>query len=404
MIQKIIRKDAAFFMNTFGTRIPICFTSGKGVILTDTEGKTYIDLFAGIATNVLGYNHPVLTEALHNQIAKVIHTSNVFYVEGQADLAEKLVKLFGSGKVFFGNSGAEANEGAVKLARRYWKDHDPQRYKVLTWKHSFHGRTLAMVAATGQEKYQRPYSPLPEGFVNIPYGDPAALEAAIDSTTAAVMLEVIQGEGGILCPGRECLHEIESLCRNYGILLILDEVQTGVARTGSFFAYQHFGLQPDIVTLAKALGGGIPMSAIIATDRVSAFTPGDHGSTFGGNPLACAAGNAVVDIVSQPAFLDSVKKKGIFLLHGLKELVDRHTLLRDPRGYGLMVGVTVSNEIPVSTIVTALLEKGFVLGTAAGNTLRIVPPLIIEKPQIAQFLNALDTVCYEMENKNEAGS
>ena len=391
-LEQIISLDKQYFMNTFGERVLVCFTHGKGCTLYDTQGRAYTDFFAGIATCALGYQYPSYTAALHSQIDKLLHTSNVFYVENQGLLAQALVENSFADRVFLANSGTEANEGAVKLARRYWKDHDPRRYKVISLMHSFHGRTLAMVAATAQPKYQAPYTPLPDGFVNVELGSLEALENAIDETTAAVIMEVVQGEGGVTVGDPTYVRRIESICRKHGILLIVDEVQTGMGRTGKLFGYQHYGITPDIMTLAKALGNGIPMGAILARDAVCAFQPGDHGSTFGGNTLACTAGLAVMHALLDEGVLAGVEEKGAYLKEKLLQLQSRHACILEVRGLGLLLGIELDAQHPAKEVMSAALAQGFVVGTAARNTLRLAPPLIISLEAIDALAAALDKI------------
>jgi predicted acetylornithine/succinylornithine family transaminase len=328
--------------------------------------------------------------ALHAQIDRLIHTSSVFYVEPQARLARVLGENSFADRVFFCNSGTEANEGAVKLARKYFFEKGEKRTKVVSLENSFHGRTLCMVAATGQAKYQRPYEPLPTGFVNVPAWDLPAMEAAVDGETAAVLLETVQGEGGVLPASTAYLRAVRALCDRTGALLILDEVQTGLGRTGDLFGYQRHGIAPDILTLAKALGGGIPIGAILATQEVaSAFHPGDHGSTFGGNPLSCAAGLAVMDALLRDGVLDGVAPRGDYFLRLLDGVAAARPAIRQVRGQGLLVGVELAPEYPVRDVVIRLLRRGFVTGMAAGNTLRLAPPLIIPYEAMDAFAAAL---------------
>ncbi|MGI5877310.1 MAG: aspartate aminotransferase family protein [Christensenellales bacterium] len=391
--------DRAYYMNTFGERIPVCFVRGEGCTLYDTAGKAYTDLFAGIAVNALGYAHPALTAALREQIGRLTHTSSVYYVESQAVLARMLVENSFADRVFFCNTGAEANEGAVKLARKYFYERGEKRYRIITLQNSFHGRTLAMVAATGQEKYQKPYHPLPAGFVNVPAYDIAAMREAVDSETAAVMLETVQGEGGVHPGSTRYLQAVADLCREKGALLIIDEIQTGLGRTGKLFGYQHHGITPDIITLAKALGGGIPIGAILASGEVaSAFHPGDHGTTFGGNPLSCTAGITVLTELLG-GVLDSVAPRGEYLTGLLAGIARNQPAILEVRGQGLMIGVALQPAFPARDIVLELLKRGFVAGTAAGNTLRLTPPLIITERELDAFAAALDDTLSQYEVK-----
>lgn len=382
--------DAAHYMPTFGARFPVLFEKGEGMHLYDQEGKEYLDFLAGIAVTSLGHHHPAVTEAISVQANRVLHLSNYFYSEPQATLAALLAEAAGGMKVFFGNSGAEANEAAVKLARRYFSARGENRYEVISMENSFHGRTLAMVAATGQKKYQDPYRPLPEGFVQAPYNDIAALRAAIGPHTCAVMLETIQGEGGVIVGEPAYLQQVRQLCDEAGILLILDEVQTGMGRTGELFSWQGLGIEPDIFTLAKALGNGVPIGAALAKPAVAdAFHPGDHGTTFGGNPLACAAGVAVMRTMSRPGFLEHVREMGAYFQERLCQLATKYPhLLGQPRGRGLLLGLPLLG-LEGKRVVADALECGFVLNCAGGNTLRFVPPLILERADVDRLMEFL---------------
>ena len=308
--EQIYAKDAQDYLPVFA-RYKIVLDHGDGVYVYDTQGNKYIDFLGGIAVNVLGHNHKDLVKAVADQAGKMIHCSNLYYTQVQADAAEKLVKLSGLGKVFFGNSGAEANEGAIKIARKYAHSIDADKSQIISAIHSFHGRTIATLTATGQPKYHEGFGPLPAGFDYVPYNDIEALEKLMSDKTAAVMLEPIQGEGGVHVPDVAYMQKVRQLCDKYNAVLIFDEIQSGMGRSGKFFAYENFGIKPDVVTLAKGLAGGVPIGAFIATDKVAAaFHAGDHGSTFGGNPLACAAANVVLDIVGQPSFLQHVVEMG----------------------------------------------------------------------------------------------
>jgi acetylornithine/N-succinyldiaminopimelate aminotransferase len=398
-INEIMDLDSQVYMNTFGKRLPVCFVKGEGAVLVDESGKSYVDLFGGIAVNILGYRYPSYTQRLLDQIQSgVLHTSNLYYVEPQVRLAKALTDHSFARRVFFANSGTEANEGAVKLARKYFYSKGEGRYKVISLSDSFHGRTLAMVAATAQPKYQAPYKPLPEGFVNVPAGEIKALAAAIDGQTCAVMLELIQGESGVLPFPEDYIKAVRKLCDEKGILMIVDEVQTGMGRTGKLFAYEHYGITPDILTAAKALGGGVPIGVILATeDAASAFSPGDHGSTFGGNALATAAGCAVMDALLKEGLLEQADRRGQRLLDSLKALAGRHRLVEEVRGIGLMIGVQLAPSLPVKELVTLLLEAGFVTGSAGHNTLRLLPPAVIADHQIDAFVTALDILLKKKE-------
>ncbi|NLO82147.1 MAG: acetylornithine transaminase [Clostridiales bacterium] len=391
--QDIIALDKKYYMNTFGDRMQVVFEYGSNSTLYDKEGKAYTDFLGGIAVNVLGYGHPALVEAVSAQLKKLIHCSNLFYIEAQAKLAQLLVQNSFGDRVFFANSGAEANEGAIKLARKYYWNMGMNKYEIITTDNSFHGRTLATLAATGQEKYQKPFQPMPEGFKTVPYNDLEALEKAIDDKTSAVMIELIQGEGGIIEAEYEYVKGLERLCREKGILLIIDEVQTGMGRTGRLFAYQHYGIQPDIITLAKGLGGGIPIGAIIAREPVaSAFDPGSHGSTFGGNPLACSAGIAILSTILQEDLIDRCAKLGDYFKGKLNDLKDKYKFIKDVRGKGLMLGMELDPSVSGKDIVNLAFERGFIINCTGYNTLRFVPPLIITEKEINGLVCQLDSI------------
>ncbi|MGI5885210.1 MAG: aspartate aminotransferase family protein [Candidatus Spyradocola sp.] len=394
-LEQIRALDEQYYMNTFGKRLPVAFDHGSGVTLYDTEGRAYTDFFAGIAVNALGYAHPAVTAAIVEQAQKVCHTSNLYYIEPQAKLAKLLVENSFADKVFFGNSGAEANEGCMKLAIKYFYEKGEDRFEILSANNSFHGRTLATIAATGQKKYQKPYVPLlPSCVKNVPFGDLDALRAAFTPHTAAVMLEVIQAEGGVIVGSKDYIQGVRKLCDETGALLIIDEVQTGMGRCGTLFAHELYGIEPDILSLAKALGGGVPIGAVLAKDEVAkAFHPGDHGSTFGGNPLACAAALAVVQTMLEEDIPARAKKTGAHLKAGLNEIAKRHPdAVQDVRGEGLLLGVALSEAVPAGEVVSKLLEKGFVTGTAAGNVLRLLPPLVIGEADCDALCAALDGV------------
>lgn len=394
---EIMELDQQYYMNTFGARTPVAFEKGQGMTLTALDGGVYTDYLGGIAVNALGYGHPALTQAVVEQARRLMHCSNLYYIEKQAELAQMLVDQIGGPcgltKVFFGNSGAEANEGALKLARAYFYKQGIQRYEVISAKNSFHGRTLATVAATGQSKYQAPYHPLTPGFINVEYNSMPAILNALTGHTAAILLEVIQGEGGVIEADPEYLAQVSALCREKGLLLIVDEVQTGMGRTGKPLAIQHYGLKPHIVTLAKALGGGIPIGAVMAQEEVArAFVPGDHGSTFGGNPLACAAGVAVVTEIMKPGFLDNVCAMGAALKQSLESLKARHGCILDVRGKGLLLGLELDAAIDGKAIVQRMFEHRLLINCAAHNTLRFAPPLIIGEKEIQLLTDTLDKV------------
>ena len=391
-LQDIIALDKQYYLNTFGDRLAINFVSGKGSTLYDADGHAYIDFFAGIAVSSLGYTYPAYTQALKDQIDRLLHTSSIFYIEQQSRLAQVLVENCSfAKKVFFCNSGTEANEGAVKLARKYFYNKGEDRYEIISLNNSFHGRTLSMVAATGQEKYQKPYKPLlSKAFINVDAGDIELLRGACTEHTCAIMLEVIQGEGGVIELGLEYLQAVEALCREQGILLIIDEVQTGMGRTGKLFAHEHYGLKPDIVTLAKGLGGGVPIGAILAGDPAyTGFEVGDHGTTFGGNFLASTAGIAVLDALLGDGILEDSVAVGDYFKAALEDLAKEYPAIVAVRGCGLMLGLQLHDDLLARDVASAMLKAGFVVGTAAQNTLRFVPPLVITQAEVSQLVDAL---------------
>lgn len=391
-LEQIIELDKSCYMNVFGSRTPVCFEYGKGSTLYDKSGKAYIDFLGGIAVNCLGYGDEGLTQAISEQAQKLIHCSNLFYIEKQTELAQKLYQLSGGYKCFFCNSGAEANEGAFKLVRKYFYAQGIDRYEIISAKNSFHGRTMATIAATGQEKYQLPYAPLPAGFINVEYNSIDALKSALTPHTAAVVLETTQGESGVIEGRPEYLKAVSELCRKEGILLIVDEVQTGMGRTGTMFSFEQYNLKPDIFTLAKGLGGGVPIGAVLARpETADAFAPGDHGSTFGGNPLACAAAVYVTRRLDEN-MLSQVTQKGEYLKSRLGELAKKYSFIKEVRGKGLLVGMELSQNISGKDIVAKALIKGFILNCAGHNTLRFAPPFIVTKEEIDALIDALDEI------------
>lgn len=389
--EQIYENDKRDYLPVFA-RYQIVLDHGEGVYVYDTHGKKYIDFLGGIAVNVLGHNHPALVKAVAEQAGKMIHCSNLYYTQVQADAAEKLTKLSGFGKVFFGNSGAEANEGAIKVARKYAHTISPDKSQIITALHSFHGRTLATLTATGQPKYQEGFGPLPAGFDYVEYNNIEALEKMMSENTAAVMLEPIQGEGGVHVPTVEYLKKVRALCDKYNAVLIFDEIQTGIGRTGEFFAYDKFGVKPDVVTLAKGLAGGVPIGAFITSEKIAdVLHAGDHGSTFGGNPLACAAADVVLATVGNEAFLKHVEEMGDYMKSRLEAIKAKFpTLVKEVRGVGLILGMEINK--PGRDIVNACLEKGSIINCTAGNVLRFVPPLIVEKEHIDEVCDILEAV------------
>lgn len=389
--KEIFAEDKANYLPVFN-RYQIVLDHGDGVYAWDNNGKKYIDFLGGIAVNVLGHNYKPLVDAIAEQAGKMIHCSNLYYTQPQADAAAKLVKLSGLGKAFFGNSGAEANEGAIKIARKYAHSIDPEKSQIISAWDSFHGRTLATLTATGQPHYQEGVGPLPAGFDYVHYNDIAELEAMMSDKTAAVMLETIQGEGGVHTPDGDYLKKVRALCDKYQALLILDEIQAGIGRSGKFFAYEKYGIKPDIVTLAKGLAGGVPIGAFIVTDEVAkAFKPGDHGTTFGGNPLACAAANVVLDTVPKPKFLEKVTEVGDYFKGELQKLKAKYPeLIVDVRGEGLILGAELKSAEHGRDIVNKCLEKGAIINCTVGKVLRFIPPLIITKQDVDTVVAILD--------------
>lgn len=392
-LSEIRELDRKYYMNTFGDRTPLCFTKGNGIELTATDGKVYKDFFAGIAVNCLGYGHERLTCELCDQVTKVIHTSNIYYGESQARLAQALVENTCADKVFFCNSGAEANEGAIKLAKKYFvMKGQPERIEFITLKNSFHGRTLATVAATGQEKYQKPYKPLLEKFIHVEINDTDALKRAVTDKTAAIMVELVQGESGVHPMTREYVTEIVKICKEKGIIFIADEIQTGIGRCGELFAHQYYGVEPDIFTMAKGLGGGVPIGGFAAKQKFAdAFVPGDHGTTFGGNPLAMRAGCVVIDEMLNGGVIDNAREVGAYFFEKLNELAETSGKIAEVRGAGLMIGIEFKDEIAKSAG-AGMREKGYLAGTIGTKVFRIVPPLIVTKSDIDGFIGALGEV------------
>ncbi|MBI2201410.1 MAG: acetylornithine transaminase [Armatimonadetes bacterium] len=384
--QTVAELSGKFLMSTY-KRAPVAFASGQGVRLTDMEGKTYLDFVAGIAVSILGHNHPELVSAIAQQASKVIHTSNLYLISEQAKLGQWLVEHSACDRAFFCNSGAEANETAIKLARKYGAQGG--RFEIIVADRSFHGRTLAALAATAQPKYHKGFEPLPPGFVTASWDDLAALESAITPSTCAIMLEPIQGEGGLRFPSPGYLEGVRRLCDQRGLVLILDEIQTGMGRTGRLFAYEQFGIEPDVVTLAKGLGGGVPIGAVLAKARIAeAFQPGDHGSTFGGNFLASAAALAVVTTIERERLPEHAARIGAYLIDRLRSLSRSHPVVTEVRGLGLMVAVELS--IDAAQVVDACRERGLLVNAVQPTTLRLVPPLIITRGDVDEAVRILD--------------
>lgn len=385
----IIEETEKYYLPVFG-RYPMVMELGQGCRVWDNEGNEYVDAFAGIAVNSLGYNHPVLVKAISEQAAKLMHCSNLYYTEIQAKALRVVAEATGMDRIFFANCGAEGNEGAMKLARKYGVSKATTKYKIISADESFHGRTFDTLAATGHDYYHVGYGPLSPGHVLVPYGDIKALEAQMDDDVCAVLLEPIQGEGGVHVPSDEYLQQVRALCDKHDALLIFDEVQTGVARTGKWFAYMHSGVKPDILTFAKGIGGGFPVAGFAVPERLAhVFKPGDHGGTFGGNPLACAAVYATLTTIKSEGLVDKVAEKGEYFKNELRKLQEKYPdKVTDVRGCGLMLGMEVAGE--GKPTVESCLANNVIVNCTAGNVIRIVPPLIISKEEIDIVVAALD--------------
>ncbi|MBO7564704.1 MAG: acetylornithine transaminase [Clostridiales bacterium] len=391
-LTQIMALDEACFLPVFGKRVPLVVDHGKGMYLYGTDGKKYMDMIGGIAVNTLGHANSKLTRAISSQAKKVIHCCNYYYNEPQTMLAKKLTDMSFAEKAFLANSGAEANEGAIKLARGYWSKQGTPKPKIITAKMSFHGRTMATIAATGQEKFQTPFNPMVPGFEYVPYNDIEAIKAAADSETGAIMLELIQGESGVHPADFDYVQAVRKFCTANRILLIIDEVQTGVGRTGTFFAYEQYGIQPDIVTLAKGLAGGVPIGAVLANKAASTgFAPGDHGSTFGGNPLACAAALAVIEEIESKNLLGNSMNMGALLQKKLQNVAKKTKKISEVRGKGLLIGIELDSGSSAE-VKMKLFEKGFLVSSIGSNVIRIAPPLIINRIHVYKFISALQDV------------
>ncbi len=371
-------------------RAPVAFARGQGARLWDVEGREYLDFVAGIAVTSLGHGHPALVRAVCEQVARYVHVSNLYHIPEQAKAARLLAERSGLDRVFFCNSGAEANEAAIKLARKWGKQHRGfQAYEIVVAHNSFHGRTLATVAATGNPRYHQGFEPLPEGFRFVPYNDLAAAQAAVGPATCAVLMEPVQGEGGVIPGDPDYLRGLQELCRREGVLFMLDEVQTGVGRTGAWFAFQRYGLQPDVVTLAKGLGGGVPVGALVAREEVAtAFAPGDHGSTFGGNALSAAAVCAVLEALEAEGLVDHAAWVGDRLQARLRSLAERHPSVKEVRGVGLLVAVDL--EVDAGAVEAACRERGLLVNAVRPHTLRLCPPLVVSAEEVDQAVEILE--------------
>ena len=388
--QDIIDLNTRYLCNTYA-RFPVAFVRGEGCRLWDAEGKEYLDLFASLAVMNLGQCHPAVVRAVQDQVASLTHISNLHHTVPQAQLAELLCSHSFGDKVFFCNSGAEANEASIKLARKYGVDKRDGRYEILTVLGSFHGRTMATIAATGQEKVRQGFGPVLDGFRYVAYDDLEAMEAAVSDKTVAILVEPILGEGGVVVPRPGYLKGLRDICDRHELLLIADEVQVGIGRTGKLFAYEHAGIEPDIMPLAKALGGGIPVGAMVArADIAESLNLGTHGSTFGGNAVACAAGVAVIDTLLNGGVLENCQQMGAYFLTRLQALQEKYSFITEVRGQGLILGAALDRD--GADIVSACLDEGLLINCAAGTVLRFIPPLIITQAEIDQGVAVLDKV------------
>ena len=391
----LIEKAEKVIATTYG-RFPIVLTHGKGCTLYDDKGKAYTDFVAGIAVCNLGHAHPGIAKVLADQAERLVHVSNLYYTEPQIALAEWLVEHSFADRVFFCNSGAEANEAAIKLVRKYHKDHGaPERFRIITLQGSFHGRTMATLSATGQEKIRKGFEPLVDGFDIVPFNDVEAVQNAVTPQTGAVMLEPIQGEGGVRYPAPEYLGRLRKICDEQGLLLVLDEVQTGMGRTGKLFAHEHFGMTPDIMTLAKALANGLPIGAMLAKEGVAAsFTPGSHASTFGGSPLVTSAAIATAKTLVEDGVLKNCERIGGYFKSRLLELKEKYTLIQEVRGIGLLVGLDLSCD--GTSVVKKCMDRGFLINCTQEHILRFIPPLVVREREVDALIACLDTIFEEM--------
>ncbi len=391
----IPEREAKVHMNMF-RRPPMTLVKGQGARVEDSEGKTYVDCVAGIAVDALGHGHPGLAEVIAEQARSLIHVSNLYYTEPQINLAEMLVNASGLDKIFFVNSGAEANEGAIKLARKWGIQNRDGAYTILSTENSFHGRTMTTVAATGTPAYREPFGPPTPGFDFVAYNDFEALKEKVDAQTAAILLEPIQGEGGVNVPDDSYLQKVRELCDRENILLILDEVQTGCGRTGKMFAFEHYGIKPDIMTLAKGLGGGVPIGAVLANEKAAVFQPGDHGSTFGGNVLACAASAFVVDQILNQGVLETANARSEYMDKKIAELEDRSDLVIGQRGKGLLRAIILRDDI-AADVVGKGISQGLLSNPVRPNAIRLMPPLTVTEEELDDAFGIIETVLQEFE-------
>ncbi|MBE0493802.1 MAG: acetylornithine transaminase [Thiomicrospira sp.] len=387
-------------MNTYA-RLPVMFTEGEGATLYDEQGKAYLDAVSGIAVCSLGHAHPAISQALCEQSKRLIHTSNLYRVENQEKLGEALIRLSGMDRVFFGNSGAEANEAAIKIARKTAFDRGIENPEILVMENSFHGRTMATLSATGNKKVQEGFAPLVQGFVRVPYNQVDAVEKAISKhpNLVAILVEPVQGEGGVFVPDAGYLKTLRQLCDQHNLLLMMDEIQTGIGRTGKWFAYQHEGILPDVLTLAKALGNGVPIGACLARGKAaSTFGPGNHGTTFGGNPLACAAGLAVINTLEQHDYISQVAKQGEQIMSAFRSALADQKGVVEVRGKGYMIGIQLDR--PCGELVKIALDQGLLINVTRGDTVRLLPPFVISEAQTAQLVSDLSQLITEFLTKS----
>ncbi len=385
-LNDVKKKYDDYVLSTY-TRQDLCLVKGDGIWVEDIDGKKYLDFFPGWAVSGTGHRHPRVMKRLKDQMEKILHVSNNFYNPLQGELAEKIIQYSFPGKVFFCNSGAEANEGAIKLARRYGAG---KRYEIITMEQSFHGRTLATLTATGQDKVKKGFHPLPEGFKHVPFNDIKAFASSVTDKTVAVMLEVIQGEGGINVADEEYMKEIKRICKEKDILILVDEVQTCMGRTGEVFAFKHYDIQPDAITLAKSLGGGLPVGALVVNERLKdVLTPGTHASTFGGSPLVCAACLGVFEAIEEDALLENVKESGAYIVEKMEELKKRNSIIGKVKGKGLMIGVELTVE-DASAITDECMKEGLLVNCTQKNILRIMPPITVTKEEIDDAIGRIE--------------
>jgi acetylornithine/N-succinyldiaminopimelate aminotransferase len=380
--------EQKYYQGTF-KRLPITLVRGEGSRVWDSQGTVYLDFVAGIAVNVLGHCHPAVVKAVQEQVTQLVHVSNLYYNVRQIELAEQLSIQSKGMRSFFSNSGAEANEGAIKLARKYGRLHRNGAFEIISMERSFHGRTMATTAATGQASYQATWAPLPDGFKQVPYNDLEAIKTATSAKTVGILVEAVQGEGGIWPASKEFMQGLRSWCDTQNLVLICDEVQAGMGRTGKFFSWEHYDIRPDIVTMAKGLAGGVPIGAMLTGPRTDLFVPGDHGTTFGGNPIACAAATATIKTIIEEHLLENATKMGNYWAAKLELLCNKYPFIDSPRGIGLMRAVNVTHEL-APVIVQKALERGLLLNNLGPATLRMIPPLILSQADVDEATDLLD--------------